>query len=269
MDLNMRGKRALVTGASMGIGLETARSLAREGVEVMICARREEVLAAAARDVRESTGKAVATHCLDVTNLDGLTSLASTIDSKLGGLDYLVNNAGAGTYKPFLEVTEEDLQYAMAINFFGPFRICQKVVPLMLRQGRGHVMNIGGVTGLMVMSPPFLSTCSGPAKAAEIRFTKTLAHELAPHNIRVNCIVPGLVMTPEHLVKWEKNFTDGPLTDEGREKLHGEWMKAQGMPSGRWGTAEEIAALVTFALSDVGGYVNGAVIVADGGMSRS
>ena len=269
MDLNMRSKRALVTGASKGIGLETARSLAREGVEVMICARREEVLAAAARDVKESTGKAVATLSLDVAAPDGLAGLAATVERELGGLDYLVNNAGTGTYKPFLEVTEEDLQYAMAINFFGPFRIAQTLVPLMLREGGGHVMNIGGATGLMSMSPPFLSACSGPAKAAEIRFTKTLAHELGPHGIRVNCVVPGLVLTPEHLAKWERNFADGPLTDEGRERLHGEWLKAQGVSSGRWGTPQEIAALVTFALSDAAGYVNGAVIVADGGMGKA
>ena len=269
MELNMRGRRALITGGSKGIGLETARCLAREGVEVMICARRKDVLAAAARDIKESTGRSIAIHPLDVVALDGLEELEATVERQFGGIDFLVNNAGTGTYKPFLEVTEADLQYAMAINFFGPFRICQKMVPMMMRQGRGHVMNIGGVTGLMVMNPPFLSTCSGPTKAAEIRFTKILAHELAPHNIRVNCIVPGLVLTPEHLTKWEKNFGGRPSTPEERRALQADWLKAQGSPSDRWGTPEEIAALVTFALSDVGGYVNGAIIVADGGMSRT
>ena len=85
----------------------------------------------------------------------------------------------------------------MAITFFAQFRICQRVVPMMIAQGGGRIVNVSGQTGIMTLNPPFLSSCTGPAKSAEIRFSKVLANELAPHNIRVNCVIPGFINTPE------------------------------------------------------------------------
>lgn len=269
MELGLAGKAVVVTGGSRGIGLETARLFAREGARVLICARRQSALAEAAADIRATTGQSVATHSLDVTSLEQIAALPGVIRRTLGGIDVLVNNAGTGTYKPFLEVTDEELVYGMAINFFAQFRICQRVVPMMIARGGGRIVNVSGETGIKVTDPPFLSSCTGPAKSAEIRFSKVLASELAPHNIRVNCVVPGLVLTPERFAKWEREMAKRPLDGEEAERVRRQWAADQGMRETRWGTPEELANMIVFAASDAASYVNGAVLVADGAQDKS
>ena len=167
MELGLANKTALVTGGSKGIGLETDRALAREGVKVLICARKESALAEAARDIMRTTQAKIETHPLDVTKVDQIEIIPRIITDKLGRIDILINNAGTGTYKPFLEVTDEELVEGMAINFFAQFRICQRVVPMMIAQGGGRIVNVSGQTGIMTLNPPFLSSCTGPAKSAE------------------------------------------------------------------------------------------------------
>jgi len=269
MELGLAGKTALVTGGSKGIGLETARALAREGVKVLICARREDALAEAARDIMQTAQMTVETQPLDVTKVDQIATLPRVIAQKLGRIDILVNNAGTGTYKPFLEVTDEELTYGMAINFFAQFRICQRIVPLMITQGGGRIVNVSGETGIMTLNPPFLSSCTGPAKSAEIRFSKVLANELAPHNIRVNCVIPGFIHTPERFAKWEREMAKRKLSAEDAERERAQWSTNQGVRDTRWGTPEEIANLIVFAVSDAASYINGAELVADNAMDKS
>ena len=269
MNLGLAGKSAVVTGGSKGIGLETARCLAAEGAKVMICARRESALAEAAADIEATTRRAVAVHMLDVTEPEQIAALPRSIEAKLGAIDMLVNNAGTGTYKPFLEVTEEELQYGMAINFFAQFRICQQLIPMMIALGGGRIVNVSGETGISVTSPPFLSSCTGPAKAAEIRLSKILANEFAPHNIRVNCVVPGFVLTPERFAKWERELAKRPLEAKEAEKTRQQWSGNQAMRNTRWGTPQEIANLIVFALSDAATFINGAVLVADNAQDKS
>jgi 3-oxoacyl-[acyl-carrier protein] reductase len=269
MDLGLAGKTALVTGGSKGIGLETARALAREGVKVLICARRPDALAEAAHDVMGTTQQRIETHPLDVTKLDEIDTIPRIVHDKLGRIDILVNNAGTGTYKPFLEVTDEELVYGMAINFFAQFRICQRVVPLMIAQGGGRILNVSGETGIMTLNPPFLSSCTGPAKSAEIRFSKVLANELAPHNIRVNCVIPGFIHTPERFAKWERELARRQLDPVDAARERAQWSTNQGTRDTRWGTPEEIANLIVFAVSDAASYINGAELVADNAMDKS
>src|SRR5215472_16839084 len=135
MELSLANKTALVTGGSKGIGLETARALAREGVKVLICARRETALADAARDIMQTTQAKIETYPLDVTKVEQIETIPRVIKDRLGHIDILINNAGTGTYKPFLEVTDDELVEGMTINFFAQFRICQRIVPLMIAQG--------------------------------------------------------------------------------------------------------------------------------------
>jgi 3-oxoacyl-[acyl-carrier protein] reductase len=269
MELGLDGKAVLVTGGSKGIGLETARLFAREGARVLICARRESALAEAAEDIRTSTGRTVETCSMDVTKVEDIDRLPAVIRRTLGRIDILVNNAGTGTYKPFLEVTDEELVYGMAINFFAQFRICQRVVPMMIVQGGGRIVNVSGETAIRVTEPPFLSSCTGPAKAAEVRFSRVLASELAPHGIRVNCVVPGLVLTPERFAKWEREMARRTLGAEEAERTREEWAANQGMRATRWGTPEELANVIVFAASDAASYVSGAVLVADGTQDKS
>jgi 3-oxoacyl-[acyl-carrier protein] reductase len=269
MELGLAGKAVLVTGGSRGIGLETARLFAREGADVLICARRESALAEAAEDIEKTTGRRVRTHSMDVTDVAHIAALPDVIRRTLGRIDVLVNNAGTGTYKPFLDVTDDELVYGMAINFFAQFRICQRVVPLMIAGGGGRIVNVSGETAIRVTDPPFLSSCTGPAKAAEVRFSKVLASELAPHGIRVNCVVPGLVLTPERFAKWEREMAKRSLSPEEAAQTRDEWATHQGMRATRWGTPEEIASVIVFAASDAASYVNGAVLVADGTQDKS
>ena len=269
MELGLVGKTAVVTGGSKGIGLETARGLACEGVHVMICARRRSALAEAADDIHKTTGGKVETHPLDVTDLGAIGELPKVIQQKLGGIDLLVNNAGTGTYKPFLEVTDDELQYGMAINFFAQFRICQRLIPMMLKAGGGRIVNVSGETGIMVTNPPFLSSCTGPAKSAEIRLSRILANEFALQNIRVNCVVPGFVNTPERFAKWKRELAKRQLPDEEAEKMREQWSLNQASRNTHWGSPEELANLIMFALSDAASFVNGAVLVADNAMDKS
>lgn len=235
----------------------------------MIAARRPSALAEAADDIARSTGKRIHTHELDVTDVDQIRKLPEVIQAKLGHIDLLVNNAGTGTYKPFLEVTDEELVYGMAINFFAQFRICQKVIPLMQKRGGGRIVNVSGETGISVTSPPFLSSCTGPAKSAEIRLSKILANEFAPDNIRVNCVVPGFVNTPERFAKWERELSKRQLSPEDAEEERRKWSSNQAMRNTRWGTPEELANVIVFALSDAASFVNGAVLVADNAQDKS
>jgi NAD(P)-dependent dehydrogenase (short-subunit alcohol dehydrogenase family) len=269
MELGLAGKTALVTGGSKGIGLETARSLAREGVKVLICARRETALAEAVRDVMATTQVKIETHSLDVTKVEQIETLPRIVREKLGRIDILVNNAGTGTYKPFLEVTDEELVEGIAINFFAQFRICQRIVPMMIAQGGGRIVNVSGETGIMTLNAPFLSSCTGPAKAAEIRLSKVLANELAPHNIRVNCVIPGFINTPERFAKWERELAKRQLSPEDAARERALWSSNQGARDTRWGTPEEIANLIVFAVSDAASYINGAGLVADNAMDKS
>ncbi|AEF88668.1 3-oxoacyl-(acyl-carrier-protein) reductase [Delftia sp. Cs1-4] len=270
MDLGLKGKNAFVTGGSKGIGLETARLLASEGANVVIAARRPEALEEAQRDILATTGAKVAIHPLDVTRLDEIERLPDFVRKELGGrLDLLVNNAGTGIYKPFLEVTDEELLYGMSINFFAQFRICQRIVPLMKEQGGGSIVNVSGATGIRVTSPPMLSSCTGPAKSAEIRLSKVLASELAPFKIRVNCVVPGYVYTPERFGLWQETIVKRELNEADAEEERLKWTANQGMLDTRWGTPQELANVIVYALSERSSYVNGAVLVADNAMDKS
>jgi NAD(P)-dependent dehydrogenase (short-subunit alcohol dehydrogenase family) len=270
MELGLASKTALVTGGSKGIGLETARALAREGVKVLICARRQQALAEAARDIMATTQTRIETHSLDVTKVDQIETIPRVVHEKLGRIDILVNNAGTGTYKPFLEVTDAELLEGMAINFFAQFRICQRIVPMMIAQGSGgRIVNVSGETGIMTLNPPFLSSCTGPAKAAEIRLSNVLANELAPHNIRVNCVIPGFINTPERFAKWERELAKRKLSADDAARERAAWSTNQGARDTRWGTPEEIANLIVFAVSDASSYINGAGLIADNAMDKS
>jgi len=166
-------------------------------------------------------------------------------------------------------VTDEELVEGMAINFFAQFRICQRIVPLMIAQGGGRIVNVSGQTGIMTLNPPFLSSCTGPAKSAEIRFSKVLANELAPHNIRVNCVIPGFINTPERFAKWEREMAKRKLSPDDAARERAQWSSNQGMRDTRWGRPEEIANLIVFAVSDAASYINGAELVADNAMDKS
>lgn len=269
MDLQLKEKRALVTGSSAGIGFAVARHLLLEGAVVMLCGRRQDRLDAAANALRAETGGRVEATIVDVTRLDEITTLATTCRQCFDGLDILINNAGTGIYKPFLEVTDEELTQAMQMNFLAMFRVTQRLLPLMLDSGGGTIVNITGTSGSSVLDAPFYSTCSGPAKAAENRFTKALAMEFGPRNIRVNSVAPGRVNAPERFERWCNDIAvRSGQKAMSPQQLQKEWGKRISLAGNRWADIDEIARLVVFAASPACGFMTGALLVADGGETR-
>lgn len=269
MDLGLDGKVTVITGGSSGIGYATAELFAGEGAQVVIAARRPDVLKEAAERITARTGQNVDYVVVDVTRLPDLDFLVAHVAERYGRIDILVNNAGTGTYKPFLEVTDEELRYGVEINFFAQFRLIQRFAPLMIDGGGGSIVNVTGETGIRVTPPPFRSSCTGPAKAAEIRLSRVLAAELGPQGIRVNAVVPGLIHTEERFAKWERELAKTELDPEAAHEARREWGVGISLPDHRWGTPEEIASLIAFAASDRSGFTTGATLVADGGDDKS
>jgi len=265
MNLHLQGKVVVITGGSSGIGLGTARRFAAEGARLFLCARRADTLERAAGDIARETGAEVAHASADVTRPEEIDALRDAVAERYGRVDVLVNNAGTGIYKPFLEVTDDDLVSGMTMNFFAQFRVSQRFVPMMIEQGGGAIVNVAGCSGLQVLEPPFHSTCTGPAKAAEVRFTKALAAELGGSGIRVNCVAPNFVDVPERIDKWQAQMGAGaPSTQE----LQYAWASRVVLPNRRWSTIDEVASTILFAGSSASSYTTGAVFVVDGGFAR-
>lgn len=253
--LCLDGRSALVTGGATGLGAAIARVLAAAGAAVTIG---DIDIAGAQRVADEIGGRALE---LDVTDPDSALAAVLTIT----GLDIVVNNAG--TYREagsILDQTNESWRRSIEVNFAGVFNCCKPAAAAMVAGGAGGaIVNIASVDGIM----PCLGTGYDSAKAAVIHFTKSLAVDLAPHSIRVNCVAPGLVPVPT-LARIQSGELP-PLwpTDSSPTGLMGPLMKqrSRNIPLGRPGTPDEIANTVLFLASAASSYVTGQTIVVDGG----
>jgi 3-oxoacyl-[acyl-carrier protein] reductase len=268
VDLNLKDKSVIITGGSQGIGLAAAKTFAEEGARVLIAARRPDVLEAAAAAIAKAAGTDVDWVVADVCRPADLDRLVATARQLHGRVDILVNNAGDGVYKPFLDVTDEDLVNGTTINFFAQFRLAQRVIPIMLEQGAGIIINVTGETGIRVTTPPFYSSCTGPSKAAENRLTKILATEFGARGIRVNAVVPGYVRTDERFGRWHAQLGAAGAPADVADLMR-TWAPGIARPDGEWGTPRELADLIVYAASERSSFVNGAVLVADGGDDKS
>lgn len=268
MNLDLQGYVVCVTGASQGIGFATANAFAAEGAHVIICARRpdqlEQAVAKIQKNIQPELGGSIESVRADITRLADIDALVGHIAQKYGRLDILVNNAGTGIYKPFADVTDEDLQNGMAMNFFAQFRVAQRALGLLKLSRYPSIINISGRTAIRGNFPPG-SSCTGPAKAAEVRFSVDLATELAEFGIRVNCVVPGVVKSEERLRLWESQAANGKW-DEQSAMGKRDNLESVSVPKGQtWGVPEDIANVVIFLASPRSGYVNGVSLTVDGG----
>jgi 3-oxoacyl-[acyl-carrier protein] reductase len=260
MDYELKGRVALVTGGSEGIGKATATALGVEGARVVICARRPDVLEAAAEEIRKLTEGEVLAVSTDVSKADQVTNLIKTVNDTWGGVDVLVNNAGTASGKPFEDIGDEDWMADLDLKLFGWARIIRGVLPHMKEQRWGRIINLTALAG---KAPAANSAPSSVSRAAGIALTKSLSKEVAPHNILVNTVLIGLIKAGQHETRYKKLVAENPsLTlDEHYANM------GKNVPLGRVGESAEAANLITFLASERASFITGVAINMDGGMS--
>ena len=248
MDLQLKGKTALVTGASMGIGRAIAGGLAAEGVRICVAARRRALLEALAEEILAAGGPALLVAEVDIMQDGAPQRLARTAAEGLGAIDILVNSAGGSKPAVAVDAPEADWDEAMVLNFVRVRQLTHAVLPGMIKRGWGRVINISG------KSEPEGLIAATPAKAAVHAWSKGLSRAVGKHGITVNCIQPGRIMSEQIRRKYSEAF---------RAK-----QSAEEIPAGRYGEPEELACLAVFLASPIARYITGSVMPVDGGLRR-
>ena len=254
MNLNLKNKVVVVTGASRGIGKAIALGFAKEGAKLSICGRTPETLESAAEEIK-SPGAEVFAKPTDVTNGGEAKAFVNAILDQYGRIDVLVNNVGGSKKTPTLEISDEEWVEMLDFNAVNAARMSQLVIPAMKEQGGGVIINISSIYGRE--NGGHITYNAG--KAAMISLSKTMANEFAPDNIRVLSVAPGSTMFPGG--SWHKKQQADP------EKIAA-FIKTE-LPFGRFGKPEEIADTVVFLASERASWVSGACINVDGCQSNS
>ncbi len=241
------GKTALVTGASSGMGRHFVQTLSEAGARVVCAARRKDSIEASAKTVRDNGGQAVAIE-LDIGNTASVTRAFDEAEKAFGTIDILVNNAGQIVFAPFPDITDEQWENLFNVNVQGSMRMAREFSKRLIAAKKpGCIVNITSITGQL--TKPYLSIY-GSAKAALIQFTKQLAIDLLPHNIRANSIAPGYFRT--EMVDW---YFDSP---EGK-------IEVENLPAKRVGRLEELDGPLLLLTSEAGSYLNGVILPVDYG----
>jgi len=247
---DLSGKTALVTGASRGIGRAIALALAAAGAQVAITSRKPAGLFETADEIQASGGRALAINAHN-GNREQIASLVDQIVSQFGTIDILVNNAATNPhFGPLLEAEDSMWAKTIEVNVMGNVWLCQRIVPLMRASGGGKVINVASVNGLR---PGRWQGVYSATKAAVINLTQTLAVELAPDNIQVNAIAPGLVETKFASAIWENDVLRDAVV--GRT------------PANRIGQPEDIAGIAVYLASQASAFTTGQTFIVDGGLS--
>ncbi len=256
MDLELRDKVAIVTGSSRGLGLASARALAAEGCRVTLCARSEETLLAAARDIAGVAGGAdrVVSVAADVSRPEGVQVVIDRTVQAFGGIDVLVNNVGLARGAGLLDTADSDWQEAIDQTLMPAVRASRLAVPHMQRRGGGAIVIIASIFGREAGGRMTYNA----VKAAQISLAKSLAQQLAPMNIRVNSVSPGSILFAGG--SWWKRQQQDP-------EAIADFVKRE-LPFGRFGRADEVGSVVAFLSSSKASWVSGTSVVVDGCQSR-
>ena len=255
MDLNLRGRTALITGASKGIGLASATCLAAEGVNVILVSRTQADLETAREKIAARHNVAVQVHAYDLSDSRNIDRLVE----QHPGIDILVNNAGAIPAGDLQAITEDRWRAAWDLKVFGYVNMCRRFYAEMKTRGRGVIINVLGVAGEK-MDRTYIAGSTG--NAALMAFTKALGGSAGDDRLRVVGINPGAIAT-DRLVTIMKTRAQDRLGDANRWE---ELMKP--LPMGRAGTPDEIGVMVAFLASDVSAYTTGTIITIDGGAAN-
>ena len=247
-DQRLAGKTCIVTGGASGIGEAVVRRFVQEGAEVMIADRN----LAGAQNLTQILGSQVCAIQCDVGSELAVKEVADAAIRRWGRVDVLVNNAGSELNRSYDQTTVEEWDRVLDTDLKGPWLFCKHVVPHMVKAGRGSVINVSSLNGLVGFP---LSTAYGSAKGGLVVFTKDIAIELAQTGVRFNCVCPGVIATPM-MERW---------TDLMPDKAEAQKMLRGVMPIGRMGTADEVAGAIYFFASDDSALCQGAVLSVDGG----
>jgi NAD(P)-dependent dehydrogenase (short-subunit alcohol dehydrogenase family) len=281
MDLELDGKRALVSGSSSGIGAATARLLAAEGAAVMVHGRDEARTIAVAEEIRARGGSAAAAVG-DLATDEGGQEVCDAVESHFAGIDILVNNAGGGGGRNpargetpgFLDLLPEDWIGAYQHNVGAAVRMIRRFAPGMIERGWGRIIQTGSVTATV---PVGTMNDYSAAKAAIVNLTVGLSKALAHTGVTANTVSPGLILTPQtldensHKKPWVKAYARSRGWDEAlpAEELERRWAEEWGVPAGKGGRVENVTSMIALLASPLGAFVTGANIRIDGGQNPS
>ena len=261
MDLELKGKVAIIGGASQGLGRACADVLAEEGAKIVICSRTKETLDQAAEEIRDATGADVMTYAGDLESHETIKDLISTTVSHYGRLDIMVNNSGGPPLARSLDATEEQWETAVQRSLFFFARMSREAVPHLKAQGGGRIINILAST---VYQPIPNLALSGATRMGVVAFAKSLADEVGRDGILVNNVCPGSILTERMLSNVTSRAQElGTTVEEGLAS------RAAETAVGRIGEPKELAFLVGFLASGKSSYMTGTTILVDGGLVRS
>jgi 3-oxoacyl-[acyl-carrier protein] reductase len=257
MDISLRGRTAMITGASKGLGLAMATRFAASGADVALLARRPEVLTEAKAAVAASAKGKVAVFPCDVAKAADIERAYKGVMEVFGKVDILVNNAGESKAMPFASITDEVWQADLDLKLFAAIRTCRLVLEQMKARRWGRIIN---VLNIGAKAPRAGGAPTAVSRAAGMALTKILAGEYAPHNVLVNALLVGQIVSDQWVRRHESQGANIPFE---------EFTAKQGtnIPLGRMGTAEEFANIACFLASDAGGFIAGTAINVDGGLS--
>jgi NAD(P)-dependent dehydrogenase (short-subunit alcohol dehydrogenase family) len=263
MELGLKGRVAVVTGGSKGIGKAIAKGLAAEGVNLVLLARGKEQLDNAAEEIKSQSKVRVLAVPTDITSTPSVKAAADAAATEFGTVHIVVNNAGGPIRRMDRQINWPDTDWMDDVNLktMGMLRTIQAFLPHIDRKGAGRIINISGASASLVWNP---ALTHGINNSAMNHVTGYLAQDLAADQITVNAVVPGLVGTEAREV-WAENM--GKQQNKTKAEFLAEYCRKMGILSGRWASMEEVADTVLFLASDRARYFTGAKIAIDGGIS--
>ena len=258
MDLGIAGRTYIITGGSAGIGRGTAARLVAEGANVVACARGEEKLTAALRDI-DPPGERTLGVAMDASDPASPSALYERSVDRFGRVDGIVNNVGTSLRGDFRELGDEDWLQDLDLKLFPAIRLIRAALPEMVARGTGSIVNVLSIGG---KQPSAGSMPTSVTRGAGLALTKALSKELAPDHVRVNAVCVGLIRSEQHDRRWQDEAPE--LT---RDAWYASLTEQRRIPLGRSGEPDEVASTIALLLSDLAGFTSGTAINIDGGQA--